>query len=308
MPKLSKRWSLFAILLCGLLFWLAASVSRQPVSPDTPREAVLVRGTENTFALSSPWRNSHEVLVYDHDFHSYLVDIDNGSQTPIRFGMAYGSVQTGAIQFSPDGRWLLWATGTDNKPLWAAMDLMTSQTITRPRFKPASGVTQYDFAWLPDSRHWVQRSITGTSVPVYSIDKEQIRNIDLSSPASLTQPPGNAPPLSAFLNSSSPLEQSHGHMPSPTHDRVAWIASDKNYSFDFPAFWGMSHRTFFSLIPRQQYALWVSNTDGNNARRIVSGISDDAEPVCLNWTPDGKRLSFYSHNTLWIAPVDQPKR
>lgn len=210
----------------------------------------------------------------------------------------------GAIRFSPDGKWLLWATGTANHPLWAVLELATSRTITRPRLQPATGLCQYDFAWLPESRHWTERSLTETTVPIYSVDSEQVEHSELSSPASLTQPNSDTTPLSAILNPSPPQAQSMQQMLSSAHDRFAWFAPDDNPMRDLPSSRRNPNRSDFSLITPHQYALWVSNADGRNARQIISGFPDEAAPVCLNWSPDGKHLSFYYQNTLWITSSD----
>lgn len=312
---MTNRKGLIALIVfCGLMLGLVYAVSRHSGLSDIPQGASPIRGSEDAFSVSCNvlWRNVQEVLIYD-GFQASLINVETGAQNPVpRFSMAYNSVSTGAIRFSPDGKWLLWATGTEQKPLWAATDLITSRSITRPRLAPGPGGDFPSFAWFQDSRRWGERSDSGTYAVIYSVDSPQTRRVALASPDAFADLTGNPRFPPAALPPSSPQMKAVEHAWSPAGDRIAWFMETDDHSIDWAYYvnvlWRL-HRIPHNPIPRHQFALWISASDGNHVQNVIPAFSCQYySPVCLRWTPDGKRLSFNYHRALWIAPIDQTKR
>lgn len=86
-------------------------------------------------------------------------------------------------------------------------------------------------------------------------------------------------------------------------DRLAWLIQMKRRSN--PSF---LDRTL-ALLGRHEVdrlSLWVSRTDGSDLREVgrldVAGVAIGSG--ALNWAPDGKRVSFWENDNLWVIPVD----
>ena len=93
---------------------------------------------------------------------------------------------------------------------------------------------------------------------------------------------------------------------SPSGDRLAWKTIGNRRPFpDFV----LRLLPFIDPSPRPVIGLWVSRVDGSDLHEI----GDEDAPVIdgwdqhlydLGWTPNGKRVSFIFHGSLWTAPAD----
>ena len=266
-------------------------------------------GTRGGFNLSTPWVSNHEVLFYDGSQGS-LVDVNTNAKRPLPGFRSYGEMFMGAMQASPDGKWLLWATGTANQPLWAATEMATGRSVQRPRQKPADQYVGPSFVWLSDSRRWTEDGMEKGQpcTFVYSVDKPGVSRVPLGQPGT-TSPQRNTPsfPVSSGLTSSLQVTD---QVVSPDGRRTAWFSSTDNNSINWSYLIGCLIRLGHipsNPIPRHWVGLWVSRSDGSDAHQIVPDFSCTATPVCLQWSPDSKHLSFYyafdGQDTLWKVPV-----
>jgi hypothetical protein len=53
-----------------------------------------------------------------------------------------------------------------------------------------------------------------------------------------------------------------------------------------------------------RYSLHVAYPDGSGVYEV--GQTDAEEIAGIQWTPDGKRLTFFARNTLYSVPVGKP--
>lgn len=308
MNKRSQQALVVTIVLLGMIVVGVSLLNR--VGP-FPAGATRIPGTENTLDISTPWRSAHEVFVYD-GFKAAIVDTRNGIRTPVpAFG---GTIHTGMICFSPNGRWLLWASGTDKKPLWRMVRIGTYLILERPRDPKDDDLNYADFLWLHDSQRWAERvrTPTGTYARVYHVNSPRIERVTLSPGEDLEALDGRTRPVfvgryPSLMNGPGGMTQSN-HILSPNGDRVAWLMCSQEQPLDLAYYVRCLvtlHRIPHSAFPRYRSSLWVSRSDGSNAHKIGTDFASKSRPVCLNWTPDGTRLSFNYDNALWIVPANR---
>ena len=66
----------------------------------------------------------------------------------------------------------------------------------------------------------------------------------------------------------------------------------------------------FSTKPTDRFGLWVSGADGHGMHEIGSVPSPDSAAFPLgdiHWLPDGKQISFFYHDTLYVVPAEPEK-
>ena len=161
--------------------------------------------------LGSHWLSSHEmVTLIPGTLHLTYLDINTGRQAPLdvinswvdhrRQSLnGYGSALT---RLSPDGKWLLWPSGDEEKPTWIASTLDGTESREWPRH---TSISNPAVAWMQDSTHWVELSMAevwapdgrssglrsdDTRVRVYSLGLPDVPEFPLQmekKPASLTE-------------------------------------------------------------------------------------------------------------------------
>jgi hypothetical protein len=102
---------------------------------------------------------------------------------------------------------------------------------------------------------------------------------------------------------------------SPGGDRLAWVFRFRLTRNCVPGYvpywvaqwfpsWGPPCGA--AVMPPSRVSLFVSRLDGGGMRELDSVYSESGLPDLLapTWTPDGKRLSFWHWDGLWIVPVD----
>ena len=90
---------------------------------------------------------------------------------------------------------------------------------------------------------------------------------------------------------------------SPSGDRVAWFVSVPRTPLGWPVtakFWALSKTT-----PSVQIGLWTTGADGSDPQEVgvYTRQDPDDRPSLLQWTPDGRSLSFRYHGALYVVPA-----
>jgi hypothetical protein len=90
---------------------------------------------------------------------------------------------------------------------------------------------------------------------------------------------------------------------SPTDNRLAWFVAVRRVPLGWPAtqrFWSL-----WKTRPSEQIGLWTTRSDGSDAREIGVYTQTDADdhPSQLQWTPDGRSLSFRYDGALYTIPA-----
>ena len=144
-----------AALPCGPQF--SASETTADAFPVHLLDARQIPGAVNpTLLTESTWLNPNQVVNVQSGTENLAVfNLDTGKQTPLDPVNALYQHQEVyknpfAIRTSPDGRWLLWPSGSDAKPTWAAVSLDGQERREWPR---TTFLGQPDVAWMQDSRH-----------------------------------------------------------------------------------------------------------------------------------------------------------
>jgi hypothetical protein len=101
---------------------------------------------------------------------------------------------------------------------------------------------------------------------------------------------------------------------SPDGQRLAWIFLEAR---PLPGISALNHTRVSRWLPITASALWISNVDGSNMRRIggidvdqlvrrqanVTWSTTNTMLRGLSWCPDGKHVSFVYRGELWSVPV-----
>jgi hypothetical protein len=90
---------------------------------------------------------------------------------------------------------------------------------------------------------------------------------------------------------------------SPDGERIAWFISVPRTPLGWPAtqrFWAP-----FKTAPSVQIGLWTTRLDGSDPNEIgvFTRRDPDDRPSLLQWTPDGRNLSFRYQGALFFVPA-----
>jgi hypothetical protein len=95
---------------------------------------------------------------------------------------------------------------------------------------------------------------------------------------------------------------------SPQGDRIAWV---EEYDLPAPAWrrWLGKWLRRFAASPQRRNVLCVARLDGTGRREIGDTLKQpgrDKFVTGVQWTPDGRRVSFLCDGALWTVPVEEP--
>ena len=281
------------------------------------------------------WTSDHALIVCQYDpkvgMVAVHVDTEANVETPVpaarKSFVPSGDINVETARLSPDGRRLLWsALEGGHLVIYAAQ--LDGGGFRRWKCNPAVS-TRMTVMWMPDSRHWVEFGSAGRGwLPViHDLYGGEIQGQAIANPAfnpyaimsdrrvvSCPFPEPSGPVLSY------PVEPGAGRLKtypafqpillwryyelaiacSPRCDRVAFLC----YAVG-PTTW---QTTLARLIPSLHLStppesiLWAAHLDGSNVRLI--GKVSRKHLVGLQWTLDGKRLSFLCDNALYTVPAD----
>ena len=229
------------------------------------------------------------------------------------------------LRLSPDGRWLLWPSGTTEHPTWEAI---TVEGAERREWDRDSGSPIYKgiggVAWMRDSTHWVEvgeriaRGQKQDYVRVYSMDTPEVNEFPLRE----TPTPDAAPP--AFPQFIFTTDGRAWMVRNSGGARAGAAISIVDY-FELlpgPDVWALRHtplvmqaRAFeagrpqaqsdeFALSPDGHWLVRRDNSDYPERRtRIILSRPDGSAartlfetthlPAFLHWTPDGQKIVFH---------------
>jgi hypothetical protein len=239
-------------------------------------------------------------------------------------------------EVSPDTKWLFWRETVQPYGLHLASIMDGS---TQP-IQAGADTNMGDPCWLPDGRHWTVVSSPRNGPPVlltYKLGQAKpISRVNLpphlwsnrllgttpdgrlvfadlwlatnrpglftlsihKGKPDITDQPLEVPDDSAVIDvTMSPITAPHG-------PRMAYIVERRSR----PSSIGILQRLFdwIGRKRKNRVELYTSRVDGTSMRKVGSLSYDDPKDAltALRWTPDGKRLSFVHHDTLWTVPVD----
>lgn len=340
----NRRRMRFLLLLFVAVIAITAEVfsdSRKSlINHATPTLSCFDRGIDEEGIFL--WRSNKEALILDNeadkDWHTTQCNIVTGKCEPVeiinksfgRFQMHYPFIWA----VSPGGQWIVWAGGTDVRPLWSAAKLGTADRIDWPRNQDKWDNLPWPYCiWLPDSSGWAEfiENQNRTDVVIHHIAASDTV-INLPIPcyvlgftgrsrllAADFEPPGNTQyiHIDEYDISKSPrivrgydihvpanIERIDDMKLSPTGDRLLWaFTAGKSYSFP------RELQGFLGDHAYQTFSLRISDLDGTKMRVIgdqsidINNFVRNWWPNNLAWTPDGKQASFIYHSTLYTVPV-----
>jgi hypothetical protein len=165
--KQGRKWRGSIALLVVLVAWVFTHPPHEPLLHELATHVASCRHWNHFYGTTFLWLSNHELLYSEEQGpshrlglgHSMLIrhDILTQQNTPlpalnkIWFDSANcldcGHYET---QVSPDGKMLLWEQGGGGSSLWTA-----TLDSALPRNTVENDTSSF-FAWLPDSRHWIE--------------------------------------------------------------------------------------------------------------------------------------------------------
>lgn len=291
---------------------------------------------------TSFWQSSHQLLynrisqqpssdggtASDKQAGWTLIDITNDKSVLLK-GLSDKHLQdfdgeVGAhAALSPDGKWLLsygFAGMADSGSMYGDVSMLDGSH--HRRLHP---VRYGKICWLDDSRHWLEWDADTSKnrlqrILVHSVSSNAVQELRL---------PRRIPLHADDVIRMASLQRCLAQIGVPAVDRNGFI-SISEWDLRKP---GSAKRTFkihlgkgvkvsevrlssggeraAFLLPPQHGGPWrirVSALDGTKMHDVVGlpYVINDAEFLIerLDWSPDGKRLSFYYDGFVWVVPAD----
>lgn len=323
-----RRWIIPILLIGGTILWLrfALRPRSQLVASSTP----LVGAQDWRQEYSGYFWKSNNELLFSRDagaggLRIFVRNIATQQESPLpaldRL-LAGQNPNMAYWRLSPDGQWLLAATlNRRQKPTFNAYALDGSRKVTWPVVMGS----EMEILWLPDSRRWVEfrATLRGIRTRLHTLDGKDTNGPALNGPCAW--PLGVTPNGSVInLEQMSPrptlmLYPLHGSISSSQNATVPLPASARIVEAEpSPDGGHMAYLTASSLkaplksllqslfpsldrTPHPRQTLWIARADGSGLREV--GVEDTARIAGLQWTPDGKRLSFFADDILRLLPI-----
>jgi hypothetical protein len=333
---------LLVVLTLAVLLGIGCMIAFYPHEPALLDHATRIAPTANWIQSYGGyfWQSDKAVLAF-RPFESSLtalnVGVDTGQETPL-IGLTVGWKRTMANEvsnwrLSPDGRLLLWEdtlpSSTRSRPLnarWIASSLdgvkQKSWTASNNSFAPL---------WFPDNRRWVEairsNNGQGTLPIIHDMEGKDIRCAPIQGP--FTWPlavtpeerlltlewqqrsgqvlwyeyplrPESAPSVVTSVTMPKGVSGLIEAELSPQGDRIACLVAYIRLS----PLESLLKRFFPDFGPRVQerIALWVFRRDGKDSRLL--GVESGRTASGLLWSPDGRRISLYDHDSLYSIPAE----
>jgi hypothetical protein len=281
----------------------------------------------------SPMQMTQDPLLLTKNYGWRFLDITNGKsmlcKAISRLHAAYTSIPGGTALLSPDGKWLLtWgAEGEPEGPTQEVGDLSMVDGTHHKHLKPTG--SPY-ICWLDDGRHWIEWDyITYEGrfhqVRIHSVNDDTVRELrvpwrgGLKGEVDLED--GRFVSLERLLilfpanyigvDEAGFLEIGEWDLQHPgSAKRMYKIPVGKDAKISAVRFSSGGKRVacLYSAKNRRSWQIRVSNLDGTNVHDVtglplVSGDNEFAISQ-LDWSPDGKRLSFVYDDSIWVVPAD----
>ncbi len=245
------------------------------------------------------------------------------------------------FQMSPDGAWMLASRSTNvNSMAWGEVGCVAVRADIKRQVTWRTPGAIESSAWMRDSRHWagLLRTHKGYAVRLFDVDGPSDTQslsfdlkLDLSAAPALagTLPDGRLLAIAwdctgdgcvhaaRFFPDAEAEHPQNLRIPvpcgnyaqpivppilSPDGSRLAWFV----FALKVPPGWPVTRRfwTFLKKAPSGRIGLWTTRPDGADAREVGSYTPRDQfdRPTLLQWTPDGKSLSFRHQGALNKVP------
>lgn len=324
--------------------WLLVDSSPPPSpQPSFPPMTEVVGTRGLNFDKLPLWLSDHEILCLS---GRAVLDTRTGQQRPLtnfqRLFLPGGRLAeqppSDGGYLSPDKKWLLWSGGIGSyqtyRGYWIAARLDGSRVVTVMR--PQRPVDAPSFAWMPDSRHWVEADCDvaaighRTRINVYGLDTPTVKSYTVPWPvlgAHLFFAPNGDGLLFSLAMGAAPIQLFHFRLQStprligtttyqlpaiyapecavsPSGNQVAWVL----YRVRLSPRRNLAERAAAWLTHTQtEYArsVWVSGLDGSGLRQVVPDAFDSPgwSVGNIQWTPDGRHLCIRHDDALWTVPV-----
>lgn len=325
------QWIVPIVLIGGTLLWLRLAL--KPRTQLTERSTLLTDARDWRCEYTGYfWKSADEVLFLRETGQTalrlFVRNVRTGQETALtaldnRLNIPTRRHNTQTWRLSPDGNWLLTISGgRKTAPIFEANSLDGRQK----RAWPIGIGTEFSMFWFPDSRRWLElrsrewgaqpilhtldgRSMTGQKIkgprtwPLGITNKGRLVDVEQSATRVTLYEYGLEPEAGPALQNPVPLPRGSRIQeaePSPDGTRMAYLTVAFRSSPVRYLFRGLFPTYTQNANPR--YTLWVSSTDGSGLKEV--GIEDSADITGIQWTPDGKRLSFFARRTLRTIPAD----
>lgn len=286
------------------------------------------------------WRSDKEVLVLTNkageDWKASQCDLSTGGYQPVEaINKTFGKFQMHdpfTWSVSPNGQWVLWTAGTDERPLWIAAKLNAQKRIDWPRNREQS----IRCVWMPDSSGWATLATNQNSSDLIVHDlsghstilelPSWCKLLGFTSQSSLLTTDFETPANTQSIHIEeynihskpkvirtfdvpipSDVETIDNLALSPKGDQLLWaLTLSKTNTLSE---WIRHLLNPFGYHPHSTFSLRVSNLDGSNMKTIGNQSIDMDKPVPnwwpnnTAWMPDGKRASFIYQDTLFVVPI-----
>lgn len=315
------------------------TVPRPAVGPDALYAPLVVSPPKyipSTYPSTTPYNPlwlSPTQLINPEGQRVSVIDTVTGHETPLddinavieerektNAGRHEMSFSPSFLRLSPDGRWLLWPSGTREHPTWQAMAVDGAKHREWDNSTPNRGGSS-EIAWMRDSSRWIEvgeRTEQGQSrdfVRVYGIDTPDVHEFPLKR---VPKPLEFLPVSAQFIfttNGHAWMVASTGGI---TSAQPGVIVSNVEYYelLPGPDVWTLRHTSLqmqavrsgaasnqFELSPDGHWLVWRDNSDYANKRtRLILSRPDGSAPRTLfestkslsfpHWTPDEQKIVF----------------
>lgn len=242
------------------------------------------------------------------------------------------------MRLSPDGKWVVWM---ERGLRWVALSLDGIHAVSSDNGPGLATGGIPELVWMPDSRHFTALTdYSGYTLHIYSLDapshpqerqlppfpSEWIPKVNFflrligfpSAGRALCDLIGDDEqgiPNTDFYNvpiDGKTADSRHYTIPIPKEVRINGIDALELSPQGDRLVWCYRYLHYFNNGYSNRQEIWVSDVDGSHVHEIgfhemtrIEGqqaMSDIL--IALQWTPDGKRLSFLYKDALWTVPAD----